>query len=784
MSQIKLLKTLKQRIKHLRGQHNQLDHAWNRGMGGGSEISVSDYRNIIKRLDEKVAAGEITQQLADLTRANIRKQANAYYDTMRSVSLGMAPTRLQRATARLSTIRRNSERNIDTAWNRGSGAQDIASAAQQSQLANQDVDRIMENFPKTQTFQQIYDEAMAKVAEELKNPTSPFERYTDQYLITNAFRHILDQYRPTDDPKNNRYNIIPAEYQSLNKDEYEYVVNALLYGSIKAQLDAEKRPTTKAKAIKPDEKRPYLEQTNQETIKNDLVADKIIERFDAFSREDPTAIFNMARKSNAIASIVQSLSEENQLYLIDNLEAQTQLLNKEILAEVQLAIGAFGTPNARLRMAEFAYNQPDKTLFDEISRTNLESILVTGKSDEELKTAITEAIRYGREILTGAHLQQAFTQVGPNKDIPISQRRHFFAEGIIPPEPHPRIVAIMNEMYEDTQKRLAEIGITEVPLYRGGDLQGGLPYEPWSTNDDVAFDFSNTGKNPDIRMAIVPAKYIFTNYVFSQLFAREFEFPILAQSFYADPKSRVKIIEERPNAGAVDSDVIEIATQKSVIEYLSNLPYNKENVDSVMKFDYRYDTRTSMEKISERTPFYEDFMNKVFEKIALQEKLNKKAGNTQISREQVIQQQIEELEKEQSSAFTLERRLAIDYLNNVIKPKPKPDTRNQINYDALPTYLKKFEIEDGLIESIIGQGNKLTPEQEKDLSSAIARAERTLKTTVNSYGKDTIIDWRNNAIEAVIWQFDNQININKKTGNQQAIDEATAIKEILQSLMR
>ena len=37
-----MIKTLKQRIKHLRGRHDQLDHAWNRGMGRGSGGGVGD----------------------------------------------------------------------------------------------------------------------------------------------------------------------------------------------------------------------------------------------------------------------------------------------------------------------------------------------------------------------------------------------------------------------------------------------------------------------------------------------------------------------------------------------------------------------------------------------------------------------------------------------------------------------------------------------------------------------------------------------------------------------
>jgi hypothetical protein len=184
---------------------------------------------------------------------------------------------------------------------------------------------------------------------------------------------------------------------------------------------------------------------------------------------------------------------------------------------------------------------------------NLESRLIasdgTPVSDTEVRKVIAELIRYGRENLTGAHLQQAFMQVGPNKSIPINQRRHFFANGVTPPEPHPRIVKIMNEMYEETQQRLKEQGVTEVRLYRGGPLQGGLPYEPWSAKQGVADNFSGISSNystdtRDIRTAIVPVEYIFSNYVYSQFHAGEFEFPVLSQAMYADKNVDVEILKE------------------------------------------------------------------------------------------------------------------------------------------------------------------------------------------------------------------------------------------------
>ena len=79
------LKTINTRLKHLRGRHNQLDHAWNRGMGrggGGADLAPNQmgpmptqdfYRKRKINLMNQMRAGEIS-------RNNIINQLyNAYY---------------------------------------------------------------------------------------------------------------------------------------------------------------------------------------------------------------------------------------------------------------------------------------------------------------------------------------------------------------------------------------------------------------------------------------------------------------------------------------------------------------------------------------------------------------------------------------------------------------------------------------------------------------------------------------------------------------------------------
>jgi hypothetical protein len=71
-----------ERIKHLRGRHDQRDHAWNRGMGrnagGGGGLAPGfmteeDYRALTRRLDTAVAEGKMTQAENDALRAEVRR---------------------------------------------------------------------------------------------------------------------------------------------------------------------------------------------------------------------------------------------------------------------------------------------------------------------------------------------------------------------------------------------------------------------------------------------------------------------------------------------------------------------------------------------------------------------------------------------------------------------------------------------------------------------------------------------------------------------------------------
>jgi len=552
--QLKSVTGIKERIKHLRGRHDQRDHAWNRGMGRGSTsggyapgtMNQDQFMEMKRSLQSQIDSGAMTYEVGSAIWKRAQEIANQDFD------------------ARPANRR-------DAYIAQQSANQDIASAAQTMTLQNQ----------VPQEYTDAYEIALNEV-EKMANPS----RSGGVIDYSQAFRKILDKYRPTDNPRTGQYDMIPPNYVNMPRDAYNYVVNKLLGEMIKAQLREDKPATLeKAQPITPNPNRPYIIPNITKSFENPVVAaDKIIDDFEKLKDQIIGIESSFNVKNNYIAAIIQNLSREDQLAIIYDADAKEKLRENNLLEEVQLAIGAFGHPDARYRITEIAAKEnPD--LLNVLRQVNLESWIVGDgggvASDDELKKKVAELVRYGTENLTGAHLQQAFMQVGPNKSIPINQRRHFFENGVYPPEPHPRIVQIMNNMYEETQKKLKEQGVTEIRLFRGGELQGGLPYEPWSVEEDIASRFSgiysvqnNSSDVTDVRTAIIPAKYIFSTYVYAHFHADEYEFPVLSQAMYADQNVDVEIM--RYGAEPVTSDALVPKPPKEVINYLKNVAYERE----------------------------------------------------------------------------------------------------------------------------------------------------------------------------------------------------------------
>jgi hypothetical protein len=524
-------KSLKERLKHLRGRHDQLDHAWNRGTGGGT-VSGDEYQAAVKILDQKVADGEIDQEIADKTRAVLRKKANIAYDALTSASLGMARRpRRQRASAQLADARAN----------------DIASAAQQGQLANMSEDESNRILQKILTYGEPMQQPDYKFPTDAKSKLSSDDQKKYDELLdgyTDLAGNMTPEYAYALEQKLTQMARRDAAYWALFSDYTKY-------RNATEQLDK----ISTAKAITPDAQRPYrIHDKNRDTFTNDQILQDLIN-----VQSEMQSQWNSSQggtKKNfqfkLMVAQIQSLKPEEQLQLITDKNIREKLQEMQLYKEVYLAVAGYGEPDARMAVMEYAIWE-DENLYSIANMLNLEGLLLSIKKQRGQPQSVNS--RIAKEIVrrqisgnmgsTGAAVQQAYTQVGPNRDISTDKIRSFYPAGIEPPTPNPEIVAALQEMYEATQQHFENVGIDEVRLYRGGELQGGLPYEPWSTDVFAAEKFYKLGgTSADLRSGIIPSKYIVSYHLLDDTFlVSEKEYFVLSQSLYQDKNAKVDVIK-------------------------------------------------------------------------------------------------------------------------------------------------------------------------------------------------------------------------------------------------
>jgi hypothetical protein len=98
------IKLLGLRLKHLRGRHDQLDHAWNRGMGGGGGAAGADgaatggLSKMMKYRETRAALLDMVRT-GDMTRNEAREQLRAMRDTLGD----MSPNRREEFAANRAT---------------------------------------------------------------------------------------------------------------------------------------------------------------------------------------------------------------------------------------------------------------------------------------------------------------------------------------------------------------------------------------------------------------------------------------------------------------------------------------------------------------------------------------------------------------------------------------------------------------------------------------------------------------------------------------------------------
>ncbi len=281
-----------------------------------------------------------------------------------------------------------------------------------------------------------------------------------------------------------------------------------------------------------------------------------------------TRLYQITQKyGHERAMAFSKMSKAEQDAVIDGIitPGRTQVLTaKEV--QILTTAGLYGNPDARMRVIDFLHrNQVPSTLLGTESRQEVTMTYMNPSGKQSTETVVVpysmrisksegivshnfpdsalkelslewrlyESSRYGLELgnpdydassafmkaftqthtsqntnnVLGAAIQTAVSRVGPNADQPAPPS--FYRKGIKPPEPHPEVVRLLNNQYQQTQAEYAQQGVTDVMLYRGNraNFRLGIPMGPWSEDETVAADFGNQFN--EYRM---PVRYIMMNH--------------------------------------------------------------------------------------------------------------------------------------------------------------------------------------------------------------------------------------------------------------------------------
>jgi hypothetical protein len=105
-----------------------------------------------------------------------------------------------------------------------------------------------------------------------------------------------------------------------------------------------------------------------------------------------------------------------------------------------------------------------------------------------------------------AMMHQYLSQVGPNAEVPY--KNDFWADGIKPPPLNPKVLAMFQRMYEDTQKELANEPDT-IKLWRNTAQPYGLAAESWADRDiGWIMPYSGANRQFEKRVVEIPKKYV------------------------------------------------------------------------------------------------------------------------------------------------------------------------------------------------------------------------------------------------------------------------------------
>ena len=532
------------RLKHLRGRHNQLDHAWNRGMGqgGGGALAPNQmgplptenfYRKRKIELMNQVRSGEITQ-------TEMRNELSQ----LRGITQ-IEPT--QTAENNL-TLANRSDETRGTPWS--------MSFIRKSKNVSREMRNVLTEYATRKPRKWTLDD-VRKIMPYLPFQFSKITDAADLWKGLTSLSRLLND---------DGWYAKQWENLGLTPDD--------IISVCKSQKNAAQPTLRNILALKIQEKHHELA--------------KAITDFNVTDEDQNAAYKQLVAQIKNRGEINSNFADSREF---EEYEAQTSD------CEAVMALALYGNPDLRLKAIQFlteeapntyrlfrqpngkyapispVLNEPNKSITETAQYYSLEYRLYRAQK-KQLYSRIMDAINRSRirhsfkipknefEIfmfsffythtsqttsnVLGAAIQEAMTLVGPNRNVPDPVSH--YPVGINPPRPHPLIVQYLQKHYENTQRKLNPIKNT---LYRGVRkfTRKGIPMAPWSVDERIARGFA-TGPQARLNVARMPNKYIFAfigDGMFISEYESEIEFLILETAAF-DPVNGIPISDPDTDA--------------------------------------------------------------------------------------------------------------------------------------------------------------------------------------------------------------------------------------------
>ena len=262
MSSVNKSQNILSKLKHLRGRHDQRDHAWNRGMGRGgtgssaasshpkkAKVSEAEHRADIVALQKKVDAGEMTYHdmqnklrdnrgyppLAPRTRKQTVQDGKGLAQAQANVRpLASADVSAQAAGSVLN--------NEDIAFTQEDirplvdirdfpPPRDLIRSEEPFVFDEESFIKSAGDFSLTDEQQVIFDDMMQKVNEELQNAIKSGRRWARSGIINEVFQNATDYDSPY--PRNirtkpiNKFNDLLRQTREQQDAEYKVLNGAI-----------------------------------------------------------------------------------------------------------------------------------------------------------------------------------------------------------------------------------------------------------------------------------------------------------------------------------------------------------------------------------------------------------------------------------------------------------------------------------------------------------------------------------------------------------------------------